>query len=306
MKKYKGKRYGRPPKKRSRFLLPAIILLVLALMGILAISSRNSSEVDEPPVLAEAGATDGESAGQERPADPVTGATTTSEKPKFETLEMPTETPSPARVLRVPILMFHHTGEPPADADELRKGLTVSTTDLESQLGYLRQAGYHPVTEAQLFNALFNGAELPPKPVMLTFDDGYIDNFQVAAPILEKYNFPATFYIITDKVGTPEFMTWDQISDLDRRGMDIGSHTATHQDLTVLSAANLSTELSGAADTLKSKLGHPVYWLCYPAGKYDADVLKYASEAGYLLATTTEPGERQSSEAPLAGRKSGG
>ena len=134
---------------------------------------------------------------------------------------------------------------------------------------------------------------------MLTFDDGYVDNYEVAAPILEKYGFPATFYIITDKVGTPEYMTWDQVTDLDRQGMDIGSHTATHPDLTTLSAANLRRELSGSADTLKAQLGHPVYWLCYPAGKYDDDVLDYAREAGYLLATTTDPGEQQSSDEPF-------
>jgi len=67
----------------------------------------------------------------------------------------------------------------------------------------------------------------------------------------------------------------------------------------VLSGADLKQEMSGSAAVLQSKLGHPVYWLCYPAGKYDADVLRYASDAGYLLATTTDPGEQQSSDEPL-------
>ncbi len=277
--------------------MAAVWLLIIAA----AVSSYGSSAEDAGPI-AEAGSSDSGLGGGgpvSTQAPPAGDSAAVTETPKFETLGMPAASPSPARAVKLPILMYHHAGEPPVGADELRQGLTVSAADLEAQMSYLKQAGYQPITEARLFKALFLGETLPPKPVMLTFDDGYSDNFDVAAPILEKYGFPATFYIITEKVGVPEYMTWDQIVSLDRSGMDIGSHTATHPDLTTLGAADLRQELSGSAETLKNKLGHPVYWLCYPAGKYDGDVLKFSRDAGYLLATSTEPGEQQSSDAPL-------
>ena len=281
-----------------KLLTLTVLLVALAIGGVLAIGGCGSSAENGPAVITEATSDDGEGAVR-HPVAPVDESPEDGGQKKFETLSLPASPPSPARVVKLPILMYHHTGEPPAGADNLRRGLTVSTANFEAQIGYLKQAGYQPVTQAQLFKALFNGAPLPAQPVMLTFDDGYLDNYEVAASILEKYGFPATFSIITEKVGTPEYMTWEQITDLDRRGMDIGSHTATHQDLTLLSAADLRQELSGSAETLKTRLGHPVYWLCYPTGKFDADVLKYAREAGYLLATSTRPGEQQSSDDPL-------
>ncbi|MEK6536034.1 MAG: polysaccharide deacetylase family protein [Actinomycetota bacterium] len=282
----------------TRYWFLSLALLALAVSATTAVAGCGSSADSSPVVITGAGSADAEGAAGHTAA-PADAATTADSKPVFETLGFPASLPSPARSVKLPILMFHHTGEPPAGANELRRNLTVSTADFEAQISYLKQAGYQPVSEAQLFKALYNNAPLPPRAVMLTFDDGYLDNYQVAAPILEKYGFPATFYIITEKVGTPEYMDWEQVADLDRRLMDIGSHTATHQDLTILSGADLKQELSGAAETFKSRLGHPVYWLCYPAGKYDADVIKYSRDAGYLLATTTKPGEEQSSDDPF-------
>ena len=219
-------------------------------------------------------------------------------KLSFEPLSFPAQPPSPAREVKLPILMFHHVGDPPAGADEIRRGLTVSASDFEAMMSFLKQAGYNPVSEKQLFKTLFSGETLPPNPVMLTLDDGYLDNYSIAAPILEKYGFPASFYIISEKVGTPEYMNWDQVAGLDSKGMDVGSHTATHADLTTLPGTELKRELKDSAAALETHLGHPVYWLCYPAGKYDADVERYAQEAGYLLATTTKTGEKQSGSAP--------
>lgn len=274
-----------------------LIILALAVAAAAAWFSFGSKAADGVFIAAEP-APENPTAGNQQTV-PAETKTAPENKTKFEPLAFPASPPSPARVVKLPILMFHHTGEPPAGADELRLGLTVATADLEAQMSYLKQAGYQPVTEARLFKALYQGEPLPPQPVMLTFDDGYLDNYQVVAPILEKYGFPATFYIVTDKVGTPEYMSWDQIVELDRKGMDIGSHTATHSDLVTVDAAGLQTEVSGSAESLKAHLGHPVYWFCYPAGKYDADVIGSVRGAGYLLATSTDPGEQQSSDDPF-------
>lgn len=224
---------------------------------------------------------------------------TVAEKPPFETLAFPAQLPDPPRSLKLPVLMFHHVGSVPAGADEIRVGLTVSDVDFESMMAYLKQAGYQTITPSQLFKSLFTGAPLPEHPVMITFDDGYLDNYQNAAPVLEKYGLRALVNIIVQKIGTPEYMSWDQVAELERKNIDIGSHTMSHPDLTSLAAAELKDELSGSSAAITSHLGHPVYWLCYPAGDYDADVVRSAREAGYLLAFSTDAGETQSSDAPL-------
>lgn len=275
------------------------LLIVLALAAIAtAVWFSVGSKAADGVVVVTGQASENSEAGDQTTV-PMETKTTPGTETSFVPLAFPATLPSPAQVVKLPILMFHHTGEPPADADEIRLGLTVSTADLEAQMAYLKQAGYQPVTQAQLFRALYSGEPLPPKPVMLTFDDGYVDNYQVIIPILEKYDYPATFYIVTDLVGTPEYMSWDQIVELDRKGMDVGSHTAAHRDLVTLGAADLQAEVAGSAEVLKTHLGHPVYWFCYPAGKYDADVIASLKAAGYLLATSTDPGEQQSSDDPF-------
>lgn len=274
-----------------------LIILALAVIATAAYFSFGSRGADGIVIAAEPALENG--ADNNGPTVPVETKTAPEKKTLFEPLAFPALLPSPAQVVKLPILMFHHTGEPPPGADKLRQGLTVSSADLEAQMAYLKQAGYHPITQSQLFKALYSGVPLPPQPVMLTFDDGYLDNYQVAAPILEKYGFPVTFYIITDKVGTPEYMNWDQIGELEHRGMDIGSHTLSHDDLTILDTAGLQSEIAGSGEALKTHLGHPVYWFCYPSGKYDADVISSVREAGYLLATTTDPGDQQNSDDPF-------
>ena len=218
----------------------------------------------------------------------------------FEELAFPPALSGPPVLVKVPVLMYHHIGEPPPGADRLRRALTVPAQAFEQQMAYLAQAGYNPVTQTQLFKALYYGQPLPPKPVMLTFDDGYQDSYTVAAPILAKHSFPATFYILTGSVGDAGYMDWRQIIELDQRGMDIGSHTISHKDLTRISPEERRRQLFYSAIRLYQKLGHPVYWFCYPSGKYNEAVETRVNEAGYLLATTTDPGEQQSSQSPYA------
>lgn len=275
---------------RTRLHFLALALLVLLILAVGCGGSETAAtdaSTDEEPALCHT----------PEPSETVGGGDNKS-RFSFEPLSFPVQAPVPAREVKLPVLMFHHVGDPPADADEIRRGLTVSASDFDAMMGFLKKSGYSPVSEKQLFRALFSGELLPTNPVMLTLDDGYLDNYTVAAPILEKYGFPATFYIVSEMVGAPEYMTWDQVAGLDSKGMDIGSHTRTHADLTTLAGADLNRELKDSAASIESHLGHPVYWFCYPAGKYDTDVTRAALEAGYLLATTTKTGEIQSSGAP--------
>ncbi len=267
----------------------AILFLMIFLAGGLGCSGNNlSSTRTTATERTQAGAT-----------GTVMTATTPAGAFRFQPLAFPESIPSPARIVKVPILMYHHIGSLPPRADLLRRGLTVSAANFGRQMSYLKESGFHPVSQTALFEALFGNKPLPDQPVVISFDDGYLDNFTQALPILESDNFAATFNIITAKVGIKGFMSWNQILELQFTGMDIGSHTVDHQDLSILGGPGVRHELIDSEQTLASHLGHPVYWLCYPSGAYNARVIAVAREAGYLLATTTHPGAYQSSAEPF-------
>jgi peptidoglycan/xylan/chitin deacetylase (PgdA/CDA1 family) len=129
--------------------------------------------------------------------------------------------------------MYHYISVPPPDADRYRLDLSVTPENMDAQMGWLAENGYATITLQELLYHLTLGWPLPERPVVLTFDDGYRDAFENAFPILQKYGFVGTFFIITDRVtfGEPAYATWDQIVEMHNAGMDIQSHTRTHPDL---------------------------------------------------------------------------
>ena len=124
----------------------------------------------------------------------------------------PVEWDGTLRRVRVPILMYHHVSALPANADKYRRDLTVTPEDFTRQMRHHQDNGYHPITPDQLTGALLRGDKLPPKPVMLTFDDGYDDAFSVVFPILQQFEYTGTFFLISDFVdeGQSEYVTWDE------------------------------------------------------------------------------------------------
>lgn len=199
------------------------------------------------------------------------------------------------RELRVPILMYHHIGDVPEGADAIRRGLTVSTADFAAQMGWLKSQGYQSVSLRDLYLALTYGDPLPPKPVVLTFDDGYRDNYTQALPVLESQGYSGTFFIVAGMIGG-EYMDWSQIRDAERRGIEIGAHSLSHADLSEVRAERLDQELQETRRIIDREVASPAYFLCYPAGKYDATTIERARAAGYLMAVTTQPGAIQRSD----------
>lgn len=114
-----------------------------------------------------------------------------------------------------------------------------------------------------------------------------------------------TAYVITGRISGPDpsFLSWRQVRALERRGVEIGSHTVSHRALTTLSSRQARAELVRARRTLERRLGHRVPWLAYPIGAYDSRIVRLAKRAGYLLAVTTEHGARQSAREPLELRR---
>ena len=189
--------------------------------------------------------------------------------------------------LRVPILMYHYVDETPPDAGPHSADLTVPTAQFEAEMDYLAANGYHPVTLEEVYGAMAGKGWLPTKPVALTFDDGGLDNYTVAFPILQKHGFRATFFVITGSVGDPVCMDWEQLRVMHAAGMDIESHTVDHPDLRALDAARLAEELSRSRAVLATELGADSLILAYPQGRYNGTVIVAAQAAGYLAAVTT-------------------
>jgi peptidoglycan/xylan/chitin deacetylase (PgdA/CDA1 family) len=167
---------------------------------------------------------------------------------------------------------------------------------------WLRRHDYRTITQRELFEALMCGRRLGRKPIMITFDDGYRDDYRNASPVLARHDMRATAYVISGRISgdDPSFLTWRQVRALERRGVEIGSHTVSHRDLTSLSDRRAFAELVRARRVLERRLDHRVPWLAYPFGAYDARIERLARRAGYLLAVTTEWGARQSARRPLA------
>ena len=207
--------------------------------------------------------------------------------------QMPDPPEPTARVqLRVPILMYHYVSANPRYPDDpVRTRLSVTPAAFAAQLRYLRKAGYTTITLDDLVRALRDHARLPPKPVILTFDDGYQDFFDNAFPLLKRFDDRATVYIITGKVGHAGYMTWKELRALSASPlMTIGAHTRTHPDLARLTARRSWDELAGSKADLEARLGTTVRHLSYPSGEYSPATIEQAAAIGFETAVTTHEG----------------
>lgn len=206
---------------------------------------------------------------------------------------------APERTVHVPVLTFHRVAPLKPDAPAITVDLTVDPADFLAELGALHTAGYHTVSQARLFDALYHGAALPSKPVLISVDDGYVDDVTRILPALRRYHMVATFFVITGRFTMPGFLNAAQVRQLDRAGMDIGDHTAHHVDLRLLSAAQLRAETLGSRRVMQRTLGHFVYAFAYPFGAEDDSVLAAVHAAGFTMAYTTAGGTTESTSAPL-------
>jgi len=206
---------------------------------------------------------------------------------------------APERSVRVPVLTFHRVAPLKPGAPAITTDLTVDPANFDAELAALQNAGYHTVSQAQLFDALYHGTPLPPKPVLISVDDGYVDDVARILPALQRYHMVATFFVITGRFTMPGFLDAAQVRQLDRAGMDIGDHTAHHVDLRLLTAAELRAETLGSRRVMQRTLGHFVYAFAYPFGAEDPTVLAAVRAAGFTMAYTTAGGTTESTSAPL-------
>jgi peptidoglycan/xylan/chitin deacetylase (PgdA/CDA1 family) len=194
------------------------------------------------------------------------------------TLEPHWAVQGPGQVI-VPILLYHHIGFSITE----ESAYYVSPEAFDQQMNLLYQWGYRTISVELLARAIREGAELPPKPIILTFDDGGETTYSRALPIMQRYQFTGISYIVYHYVGITNYMNADEIRALYTAGWEIGSHGLTHRDLTTRPDRQ-EDEIVGSRRQLESLLDVPISSFAYPFGAYDESSLGYVHFAGYTTA----------------------
>lgn len=190
--------------------------------------------------------------------------------------------------VEIPLLVYHHVV--PGGGSPV---LYVTPDGFEQQLRYLQNNGYHSISFADLANCLEYGAPLPERPVILSFDDGWENQYQYAFPLLQKYGFGGTFYVVTGYLDHQNFMTTDQLKTMMAAGMIVGSHTRTHPVLpSIGNTQRLKDEIAGAKVWLEDRFGVAIDTFAYPYGSYTATTVAMVKAAGYRTARTVDDGTR--------------
>jgi len=215
------------------------------------------------------------------PPPPTETATTTQTftiTPTFTPSPLPTATwvhQGPNAVV-VPIILFHHVSVSPINSQYY-----VPPEKFDEELKLLRDWEYTTITIEMLLKAINEGADLPPRPIIISFDDGNLDNYTNAFPIMQKYGFTGVVYIVGNYVGADKYMNADQIKDMAASGWEVGSHSMSHADLTFLEPQRQRYEVVESKELLEQTLGVPIKTIAYPFGKSNGAVIDYAHFAGY-------------------------
>lgn len=205
-----------------------------------------------------------------------------------------------------PILMYHYIRYVDETSDPLGYQLSITPELFDAHIAWLYNNGYSTLRMDTVERCLRGEIICPERSVALTFDDGYEDAYTTVLPILQRYGFTATFYIITDSIGQPGYMSWEQIATLRDAGMEIGSHTTSHPDLTLLDPDSIDFQVTQSKSLLESQLNITVSSFCYPAGHYDGTTIERVRAAGYSNAVTTRWDSDNSDLFALPRRRIGG
>ena len=207
--------------------------------------------------------------------------------------------PAGAAGWHVPILMYHMVDTDVPSHDLITLHLTVLAPAFEAQIKLLRSAGYRPLSLDDVWAGL-NGRTPPARGAVLTFDDGYEDNYTIAFPILKKYGWTGTFFVVTSTIGTRGHMTKAQLDEMSRAGMAIESHGQHHIDFSQLPLGAARTELSKSKQIIAGWSGSPVEFFAYPAGRFTPALGRLLGDLGYHAAVTEVPGFATSASRPFA------
>lgn len=195
----------------------------------------------------------------------------------------------------VPILLYHHVS-PERDMTPVR---------FESQLRWIQDQGYSTLTMDDLVSGLQRTTRLPGKAIVITFDDGYLNNWLHAFPVLQKLQMKVVIYLVTDKIGTEGFLSWEQVKAMTESGLvTIGSHTRSHRGFVRKKTyQNVDDELKTSKETIERELGVACRHLAWPWGDYETEWLSRLQQLGYASAATTLGGANAPGSSPLELRR---
>ena len=197
-----------------------------------------------------------------------------------------------------PILMYHAIGL----SNEPASPYVLPANRFAAQMTWLKRLGYHPITLKQFIVCQYERRPIPAHSVVITFDDGYADNYTLAYPVLQKHNIPATIFLVSGYIGHANewdkkkqlgrrpLLSWSQIMDLAHQGIQFGAHSCTHPALTAVSPTQAEAEITSSRRQLENRLGVPIDLFAYPYGEYDPSVQEMVQQAGFAAGCTVDAG----------------
>ena len=208
----------------------------------------------------------------------------------------------------IPVIMYHRVVNDESEGGV--HGTYITAKKFDEHMRYLKEHNYHPITFKELlkinYRNRFNNGK---KYVILTFDDGYEDNYKIAFPILKKYEFNCIIYLVSHlnynkwDVEVPEnpekkfpLMTWDMIKEMQEYGIEFGGHTMTHQKLAHIPFEQAKEEIASSTQYLEEKLGEKLVCFAYPYGDLNEQVKEFVRNSGYSFAVATDSGDLSFSE----------
>jgi len=188
--------------------------------------------------------------------------------------------------IKIPVICYHSINKDPSG----KSPIIISPEKFRQHLQTIKDNGYTTLTMAQFNDYILGDKPVPEKSVLLTFDDGYMDNYTNAFPILKEFNMNATIFIISSYLDGDVYMSPSNIKEMSDYGIDIESHTVSHLRLSELSYEQQFNELKNSKQALENITGKPVISIAYPEGKYNEDTSKAVLETGYAMGFTIDRG----------------
>jgi peptidoglycan/xylan/chitin deacetylase (PgdA/CDA1 family) len=199
--------------------------------------------------------------------------------------------------LHVPLVLMYHRVDVSSPADPMSQALTVSPEQFDAEMGALARDGLEAISVDQYVLRL-KLREPTDRVVLVTFDDGYSDQYRYAVPILARYGYSGTFFVNTATIGRHNHLSWEQLRDMEDEGMSIEAHGVDHVDLAALPPARQEFEIDGCVASLREHLREPVVAFAYPSGAFDAVTMRIVASDGIALGFTTDPARRLWTNSP--------
>ncbi|MBK4213607.1 polysaccharide deacetylase family protein [Bacillus safensis] len=194
--------------------------------------------------------------------------------------------------VELPILMYHSISS--------GNSLRVPKSEFAAHMKWLKDNDYVTLSPEEVYRVFTTNSMPSKKSVLITFDDGYTDNYTKAFPILKQYEMKATIFMIEQSIGRPNHLTDEQMDEMMAHGISIESHTIHHLELNRLSKQQQEEELKGSKTFFDQRFSQRTRMVSYPVGRYNEETLKLAKEAGYQMAVTTELGHAKKEQGMMS------